>query len=56
MHIFLFNFPFLDDDIHLAPSYSVYVSLLVRFACICNNDFDFNDRQHGNNRKKTHQG
>jgi hypothetical protein len=32
------NFPFLDDDVPLVPSYSVYISqFIVTFARICNN-------------------
>ena len=32
------NFPFLDSDIPLAPSYGVYISQLVRFCRICTKD------------------
>ena len=38
------NFPFLDGDVPLAPSYGVYVSQLVRFACVCSDVIDFNER------------
>jgi len=38
------NFPFLDGDIPIAPSYGVYISQLVRFARICTKVSDFNDR------------
>ena len=29
----------------MVPSYGVYIYQLVRFACICNNVSDFNDRK-----------
>ena len=38
------NYPFLDGDVPLAPSYGVYISQLVRFARVCNNVSDFNER------------
>ena len=38
---FHFFFFFLDCDVPLTASYSVYVSQLVRFARICNNVSDF---------------
>ena len=38
------NFPFLDGDVPLAPSYGVYISQLVRFARICSEVDDFNER------------
>lgn len=28
------NFPFLDDDVSLVPSYGVYISKLVRYGLI----------------------
>ena len=37
------NFPFLDGDHPLFPSYGVYISQLIRFARVCSND-DFNNR------------
>ena len=37
------NFPFLDGDVPLAPSYSAYFSQLVCFARICDNVSDFSD-------------
>ena len=36
------NFPFLDGDFPLSPSYGVYISQLIRFAC--SNVDDFNNR------------
>ena len=38
------NFPFLDGDVPLAPSYGVYISQLVRYARVCCDVFDFNER------------
>ena len=38
------NFPFLDGDVPLAPSYGVYISQLVRFARVCTKVSDFNYR------------
>ena len=38
------NFPFLDGDVPLSPSYGVYISQLVRFARVCSNVKDFNER------------
>ena len=38
------NFPFLDGDVPLAPSYGVYISQLVRFARVCSTFDDFNER------------
>ena len=37
------NFPFLDRDVP-PPSYGVYISQLIRFARVCSNVDDFNDR------------
>jgi hypothetical protein len=38
------NFPFLDDDVPLVPSYGVYISqFIVPFARICNNVSGFNN-------------
>ena len=37
------NFPFLDGDVPLAPSYGVYISQLVRFARVCSSVSDFNE-------------
>ena len=50
------NFPFLDGDVPLAPSYGVYISQLVRFARICNKVSDFNDRNQCITEKLLHQG
>ena len=38
------NFPFLDGDVPRSPSYGVYSSQLIRFARVCSNDDDFNNR------------
>ena len=38
------NFPFLDGDVARCPSYGVYISQLIRFARVCSNIDDFNDR------------
>lgn len=50
------NFPFLDGDIPLGPSYGVYISQLVRFARVCNNVTDFNERNSFITEKLLHQG
>ena len=38
------NFPFLDGDVPRSPSYDVYISQLIRFARVCSNVDDFNNR------------
>ena len=38
------NFPFLDGDVPCSPSYGVYISQLIRFAIVCSNDDDLNNR------------
>ena len=38
------NFPFFDGDVPRSPSYGVYISQLVRFARMCSNVDDFNNR------------
>ena len=38
------NFPFLDGDVPRSPSYSVYISQLIRFARVCSNVDDYNNR------------
>ena len=38
------NYPFLDGDVPLSPLYGVYISWSVRFARICINVSDFNER------------
>ena len=38
------NFPFLDGDVPRSPSYGVYISQLTRFARMCSNVDDFNNR------------
>ena len=39
------NFPFLDGDVPRSPSYGVYISQLIRFARICSNVGDFNNKK-----------
>ena len=38
------NFPILDGDVPGSPSYGVYISQLIRFARVCSNVDDFNNR------------
>ena len=38
------NFPFLDGDAPRSSSYGVYISQLIRFASVCSNVDDFNNR------------
>ena len=38
------TFPFLDGDVPRSPSYGVYTSQLIRFARVCYNVDDFNNR------------
>ena len=38
------NFPFLDGDVSCSPSSGAYVSQLIRFARVCSNVDDFNNR------------
>ena len=38
------NLPFLDGDVPRSPSYGVYISQLIRFARVCSNLDDFNNR------------
>ena len=38
------NFSFLDGDVPRSPSYGVYISQLFRFARVCSNVDDFNNR------------
>ena len=38
------NFPFLDGDVLRSLSYGVYISQLIRFARVCSNNDDFNNR------------
>ena len=38
------NFPFLDGDVPRSPSYSVYISQLIRFARVCSDVDHFNNR------------
>ena len=43
-NIQIVNFPFLDGDVPRSPSYGVYISQLIRFARVCYNVDDFNNR------------
>ena len=38
------NFPFLDGVVPRSPSYGVYISQLIRFARVCSNIDNFNNR------------
>ena len=38
------NVPLLDGDVHRSLSYGVYISQLIRFASVCSNVDDFNNR------------
>ena len=38
------DFPFLDGDVPRSPPYDVYISQLIRFARVCSNVDDFNNR------------
>ena len=38
------TFPFLNGDFPRSPSYGVYISQLIRFARVCSNVDDFNNR------------
>ena len=38
------NFPFLDGDVPRSTSYGAYISRLIRFARVCSNFDDFNNR------------
>ena len=38
------NFPFLDGGVPRSPSYGVYIFQLIRFARVCSNVADFNNR------------
>ena len=38
------NFPFFDGNVPRSPSYGVYISQLIRFARMCSNVDDFNNR------------
>ena len=40
----IINYPFLGGDVPLSQSYGVNFSQLVLFARVCDNVFDFNDR------------
>ena len=38
------NFPFLSGFVPRSPSYGIYISQLIRFARVCSNVGDFNNR------------
>ena len=38
------NLPFLNGDVPRFPSYGVYIFQLIRFARVCSNVDDFNNR------------
>ena len=38
------NFPFLDGDVPRSPSYGVYISQFIRFARVCSNVDEFNNK------------
>ena len=38
------NFPFFYGDVPRSPSYGVKISQLIRFARVCSNVDDFNNR------------
>ena len=38
------NFPFLEGDGPRSPSYGLYISQLIRFARVCSNVEEFNNR------------
>ena len=38
------NFPFVDGDVPRSASYGVYISQLIRFACVSSHVDDFNTR------------
>ena len=44
LNFVIVNFPFLDGDVPRSPSYGVYISQLIRFARMCSNVGDFNNR------------
>ena len=44
MNFEIVNFPFLDGDVRRSPSYGVDISQLIRFARVCSNVDDFNNR------------
>ena len=50
------NLPFLDGDVPRSPSYGVYISQLTRFARVCSNVEDFNNRNLFLNAKILKQG
>ena len=50
------NFPFFDGDVPRSPSYGVYISQLIRFARVCSNVDDFNNRNLFLNAKLSKQG
>ena len=43
--IHVVNFSFVDGDVHRSHSYGEYISQLIRFARVCSNVGDFNNRK-----------
>ena len=39
------NFPFIDGDVPLSPSYGAYISQLIRFVRVCSYVDDFNSNK-----------
>ena len=50
------NFPFLDADVRRSSSCGVYISQLIRFARVCSNVDDFNNRNLFSNANLLKQG
>ena len=44
LNLEIVKFPFLDGDVPRSPSYGVHISQLIRFARVCSNVDDFNNR------------
>ena len=38
------NLPFFDEDVPWSPSYGIYILQLIRFARVCSNIDDYNNR------------
>ena len=52
----IINFPYLDSNIPLSPSYGVYISQLIRYARACNSYRDFVERHSQLSCKLVNQG
>ena len=50
------NFPHLEGDVPLAPSYGVYISQLIRYARSCTDVVDFNERNYNLTSRLLNQG